>query len=78
MPSFRYFNLSITFIIIAFVIAIIQLIVYTQDKDNKCRSRKLNLGCGITSIVLCTLWLIAMIVLIVKDIPEGRSGLSII
>jgi len=65
-------NLSIISIIIAFIIAIVQLVIYQKDADGTCRSRKLNLGFGITSIILCTIWLIFMIVALVM----ARNPLS--
>ena len=61
----KLINLSIIGIIIAFTVAIIQLVIYQKDADGTCRSRKWNLGFGITSIVMCTIWLIFMIVALV-------------
>lgn len=72
------FNLSIVSIVIAFVIAIIQIIIYRKDTaDSQCRSKQLNLGLAITSIVMCTIWLVLMIIFLVKNIPEDKSSFSI-
>jgi amino acid transporter len=71
-----YLNLSIVGVIIAIIIAIIQLVIYRKDSDNQCRSRKLNLGFGITSIILCSIWIILMIILNIKQMEI--AGFSII
>ena len=82
VKHFKILNLSIVGIVIALIIAIIQIVIYRKDSDGQCRSRKLNLGFGITSIVLCTIWLILMIVLLVKSRQEGSlcnyTGFSVL
>lgn len=58
--SMKFGNLSIIIFIVSIIIAIIHFVVYNQDKDGKCRSRKWNLGMGITSVIICVIWVILM------------------